>query len=116
MLGVEDGAGELGGRHAGEDVHRQLRPYAGDRDEQVKQLFLLGSGEGEQLQRILADVRVAAQLDPVALRGQRAHRLQREVDQVPHAADIDDRRLGALLQKDARKPGDHLRPRALRKK
>src|SRR5439155_7249003 len=117
QLSMEDGRRQLRSRHSGEDVHGQLRPHSRDRDQQAEELLLLGAGEAEQLQRILADVRVAAKLRPCAFRGHVRHRLQGEVDEVSDALDVEHCRIFTLFQDDTGEARDHfanLRARAAR--
>src|SRR5207248_7122156 len=71
----------------------------------------------EELKGILAHVGMAAQLRPRAFRGHVRHRLQREVDEVSDALDVEHRRILALFQDDAGQARDHfanLRARAAR--
>ena len=49
---------KLGRRRAGDDRERDLRADAGDAEQQLEELALLGSREPVQLQRVLADDRV----------------------------------------------------------
>ena len=54
---ARDRAAQLGGRRAGDDRERDLRPDARDAEQQLEQLALVGRREAVELQRVLADDR-----------------------------------------------------------
>src|SRR6202171_1004842 len=73
----------------------------------MEQLFFLRARETEELQAVVADVRVAAKLRAATLRRKPAHRLQREVHQIPDALHVEDHDVAALLDYHPRQPPDH---------
>ena len=64
---AHDRTPQLGGRRAGDDGERDLRPDPADREELDEQLPLAAVGEAVELERVLPDVRV--RLDRELVRG-----------------------------------------------
>src|SRR5207248_5692841 len=64
-VAARDRPAQLGGRRAGDDRERDLRPDAGDGEEVDKQLPLAAVGEAVELEDVLADVEVRLDRDLV---------------------------------------------------
>ena len=67
----------------------------------MEELLLFGGDEAEQLQGVLAHVRVAAELRAAAFGGDPPHGLQREMDEVADPLDVEDHGIAALFQHHA---------------
>ena len=65
---ARDRAPQLGGRRAGDDRERDLRPHARHAEQQLEELALLGGREAVELQRVLADDGVDLDRDLAACR------------------------------------------------
>ena len=94
-------------RESGKDGDRQLRADAADRDELLEQNLLVGRGESEEGNRILAHVRVDA--EPHLGAGLRQMRVggHRDGDVVTDALHVDNHLVGMLLEQNAAKVSDH---------
>src|SRR5207253_1813710 len=101
-------AGEEGAeRHAGEHAERAARSDTLHLAEQVEERPLLGTEEAEQLDRVLAHLGVDEETHRDARGWQVGEGLERDLDRVAHAADLEHEPLRALLAERARERGDH---------
>ena len=66
---ARDRAAQLGRRRAGDDRERDLRADAGDAEQQLEQLALVGGREAVELQRVLADDACGSRPSPRRRRG-----------------------------------------------
>ena len=73
----------------------------------MEELLFLRREKTEELQGVLANMRVAAELRACAFGRQPGHGLQREMDQISHALHVEDRGVAALLQHRPGEPRDH---------
>src|SRR5205823_3176858 len=102
-----DGGEEGAERHAGEHAERSARSNALHLAEQVEERPLLGAEEAEQLDRVLAHLGVDEETHRGARGRQVGEGLERDLDRVAHAADVEHEPLRALLTERARERGDH---------
>src|SRR5205814_3226279 len=109
---TSDGGEEGGERHAREHAQRGARPEALHLAEQVEERPLLGAEEAEELDRVLAHLGVYEETHRGARGRQVGEGLERDLDRVAHAADVEHEPLGALLAERAGERRDHARPAA----
>ena len=101
-----DRAPQIGGRRAGHDRERHLRPDPGDRQQVLEELALGRLGEAVELERVLAHVRV--DLDGDLLRALRApQRALRRGHEVADAVHVEDERVAAQPCGPTRQASDH---------
>ena len=84
-----DRAAQVGGRRAGDDRERDLRPDPGHREQVQEELALGRLGEAVELQRVLADVQVGLDDDLAPALGG-AHRAGRRREEIADAVDVED--------------------------
>src|SRR5207247_2436534 len=106
-VAARDGGKEGGERHAGEHAERGARSDAFHLAEQVEERPVLGAEEAEGLDRVLAHLGVDEETHRGARGRQIGEGLERDLDRVAHAADVEHEPLRALLAERARERGDH---------
>ena len=105
--------GEVARLDAGEDVLGRARTDVLHADELAEHRLLLLGGEAEEVERVLPDVHVAAQPDPLPGR-QRRQAGGRDVEQVADAVHVEHHRPVALLDDGSLDVGDQATPRVRR--
>ena len=101
---ARDRAAQFGRRRARDDGERDLGTDAGDAEQQLEQLTLVGCREPVQLQRVLADDRVNLDRDLAAAEPLRR---RRGMDEVADAVDVDDQAASGPPRDPASQARDH---------
>jgi hypothetical protein len=98
--------GDLRDAEGRQHAEGRLGADARDAQEQRERVELVALGESEQRQRVLTHDEVRVQKRLVACT-QAARDVRRHRDGEPHAADLDNHRVGVGMQHDAAQGGDH---------
>ena len=106
-IAVANGPHELAALDARQNGERQLRSNATDANQPLEQLFLERRHESEELQRVLAHMRVDPKHDRRAGLADGVEGRQRHEHVVADAADVDNKPLDVFFEQRARQTSDH---------